>query len=167
MLTARKAQTWYMDLFLGMVIFIIAFSVLLKSSLNTSAEKQDLSDTIKIEGSLLSKMLLSEGYPKNWTNETVVQVGLLTNKRINETKLANFTNIEYGRSRTLNRLRFDYHFHFTNGTDIIPIIGQENFGHPGVNATNVTALDPEYLLRINRLVIHNSSIVKMVLYLWK
>ncbi|MFP4424264.1 MAG: hypothetical protein ACLFP2_03440 [Candidatus Woesearchaeota archaeon] len=167
MLTARKGQTWYMDLFLGMVIFMIAFTILLKSSTNLSSEKQDLSERIKIEGSLMSKMLLSEGIPGNWTNESVSQIGLLSNKRINATKVSNFTAIDYGRTRDLTRLLFDYHFHFTNGTDIISINGRKNFGYPGVNSTNVTNLDPEYLLRINRLTIYNSSIVKMVLYLWQ
>jgi hypothetical protein len=165
----KKAQSWYLDLFFGILLFSIALVFLFQASYNLKSNHDQISEVMKVQSDLIMKMILSDGIPENWTNDAnSLQPGILSNGRINETKLMNFNDESFYNSSLLKfRTRFHYHFHFTNGTDIIKINNIKYFGKQGINETNLyLTQDPLNILKINRFTIYNSSIIKMVMYIW-
>lgn len=162
----NKGQVWYYDLFFGIVIFILVFSIFMKSATNINDSEGETSKNLENSGKLFSNILLSEGYPNNWNSSSVVQIGLLTDERIDSRKLANLSSMNYTTVKNLFRLREDYYFWFENASGTITINGIEGYGKVGITESNLTSDSPNNLLRIVRLSVYDSQVVRMVICLW-
>ena len=161
----KKSQAFYIDLFLGTTIFLIGLTLLMKTSLNLDASEEELYNRIKMEGSLLSNMLLSEGYPNDWNRTTVRQIGILSGNQIDEDKVEELKALDYANTKNLFRTGFDYYFFLYNGTDNISISGVSGIGH-----NQAQPFDPpdtaNNIFRINRFTIYDDSIVNLVILIW-
>jgi hypothetical protein len=113
-----------------------------------------------LDSKTISNSLMSPGYPADWNTSNVQKIGLTDgNYRINQTKLENFGNIELTRARSIFDTRFNYYIQLRNqnGTTI-PINGNLGIGTPANNTAK--------LVQITRVVIYNSSMIKLVIQLW-
>jgi hypothetical protein len=162
----KKAQTWYVDVMVGIAIFILAFTILMKSYVNLSPQ-DNIIGGVKSEAILLSEILLSEGIPTDWNQINVIQPGIIKNNRIDEEKVHKLKEIDYNSLKVLYPLRYDYYVYFENKDGLVLVNGSYGFGKPGITKENLLSLEsPKNLVRISRVSIYNSSIVRMVVLVW-
>lgn len=106
----KRGQAWIIDLFAGILIFLIGFVLLLKSTVNVDETHEETVKNLKLEGNLISDMLLSSGSPTDWNASDVIQIGLADSGRINTTKLGNYSLLDYNTTKTMFRTQFEYVF---------------------------------------------------------
>lgn len=156
-----------MDFITGFVLFIIILFVALKLLINLMPNNQY--ENIHREGSVLSTNLLKSGHPSDWNETNVILPGIANNNRINFTKLEKFDNISYGTTKNLFHLSNEYIFVFKNATSIINIskcargynIVVDEFCEP-----DFSSIKYSNLVKFERIVVLNSSLATMVVYLW-
>ena len=70
-------------------------------------EAEENIDALFYEGKIIASSILSEGYPVDWNSENVVTAGILTDNKINETKVERFLPREsVTEYKTISPLRF-------------------------------------------------------------
>lgn len=106
MKTAKKSQSWSIDFTIGLLIFLLAITLSVKF-INQS-DNSDFFRDLYDESTFISEQLRSEGYPPNWTKESLVRVGLLSEGKLNLTKFSNFTALTYPVSKNYIHTQFEY-----------------------------------------------------------
>ena len=162
----KKAQAWGVDLTIAVIIFSVGIVVFFIYSVNFSGEAKENLDSLSYEGDVLFNSLLSEGYPQDWSLNSVVKIGILDNDRINETKLEMFYNLakdDYQKTKSIFNTRFDYYF-FMNENMTINSKGVSGIGKPGINKDNINAKN---LIKITRFTIYREKPVTTYLYIWE
>ncbi len=152
-----------------MLIFGSAILIYYKNITNLSDQDEELLDDLLIDAKLISNSLMSSGYQTNWNSDNVERIGITDDNRVSESKLAEFSKIPYKESKKLFGTVYDFYVFFTDrNNNIIPInSSSEGIGKPGVNSTNIqTVENPKKLVKITRLIVKESDIKKMVIYLW-
>ena len=89
----KQAQAWGADLMIALVIFSIGIFVFFLYSINAPTEAEESIDNLFYEGKIIASSILSEGHPEDWTFGNVVTIGILSQGKINETKLERFYNL--------------------------------------------------------------------------
>ena len=151
----KKSQVWFLDFIVGLLIFMIVIFIYYDYYSNLVDESEPAWEEIIIDSKSISSSLMSSGYPEDWNESNVSRIGILDgNYRINQTKIERFVSMPYNTSRQLFNTWFDFYFFIEdkNGTDYFEA-GAEPSGQ-------------EYLVQTTRLAIYNSSIYRMVLYIW-
>ncbi len=160
---------------IAVLIFSAALLIYYKTTTNLSDQDEELLGELLVDAKIISGSLMSQGYPYDWIESNGVRIGITNDNRINETKLELFSMVPYNDSRKLLGTVHDYYVYFRDrNNNIIPFNEtHEGIGKPGVNSTNIkTSMpgvvfeDPKKLVKVTRLVIKESDIVKMVIYLW-
>ena len=178
----KKSQTWVTEFLLSFLIFSSA--ILLSVKLMTNAYTSDNFDVLLKESEYTSNALLSAGYPYNWTNSTIIRLGLVTSNTIDSQKLASLYNMDYQTSKKYLNANYDYFFFLTYNNTILNIFNMANstnssvnvcgYGYSGVNQSyyngtchvSVSGLNYAKLVKFNRLVVFNNSITTLNLYMW-
>ncbi|MBA3064152.1 hypothetical protein FP803_01810 [Candidatus Woesearchaeota archaeon] len=164
-----KAQVFSLDLIIAVLVFGSAILIYYKNITNLSDQDEELLDDLLIDAKSISNSLVSQGYPYNWNKDNVVRIGITDNNRINETKLEQFSMIPYNEGRKLFGTAYNYYVFFRDkDNNILPFNESlEGIGKPGVNSTNIqTVENPKKLVKVTRLIVKESDIKKMVIYLW-
>ena len=166
---STKSQVWSIDLIIGIIIFSTALILFYKYSINTiDIEKKDVGDLL-LDAKLISSYLVSPGYPANWQDNPgdVTLIGLTNgNMDINAKKVKEFSELaasNYPRSRKLLSTTHNYYVFFedkNNNTIKIKGVEEDWIGkyYADENPTN--------LIKIVRFVYYNSTIIRMVVYVW-
>ncbi len=161
----KKAQIWSIDLLVAVIIFLSAIIFFYKYGVAELMDNDADIDYLLQDGKLISNYLLSEGIPENWTADNVTLIGLTDGSaRINPQKVMAFSNISmdnYGLSRRLLSSSNDYYVFFENSQNEKIIIDNVSF-----IGKNYTEDNPENLIKIERFAFYNSSVIKMVVYVW-
>src|SRR3989344_1472737 len=100
----KKGQTWGLDLIMAVFIFVIGIFVFLIYSINYSGEATETFEKLSYDGEIIMKSILSEGSPKNWNEADVKMIGIISNNKINKTKLEqfyNFTLSDYNKTKLI------------------------------------------------------------------
>jgi len=174
---SNKGQVWLSDFTISLLLFIVAALIAVKIIMNSFSVNSDFAK-LKTDASKISEILLSEGYPSNWTNDTVIRPGLLTSDRLDLSKIRNAMNQSYiNYSSLMPKLQTSYDFlvifqeqsseiiNFGDGSNPLYAIGNPLVY---VNSTEVLfTSDYDDLVRLTRLVVYDSRIVKMTVYLWR
>ncbi|MBU0666722.1 MAG: hypothetical protein KKC26_05150 [Nanoarchaeota archaeon] len=164
---SKKAQLWMTDFIIGFLILSLGITFFVKFAYDTMSEDKFLA--VQKEAGMVSDFLLGEGVPSNWTNETLVRIGLYTKNQLNKTKVLNFYNLDYNDTWTYLSTNHDYFLFFQKNNSVINI-SRCGYGNPEVSYDNCTIdlslLEYENLVKINRLVTFNKTIIELVLYLW-
>ena len=140
-----------------------------KNITNLSDQDEELLDDLLIDAKLISNSLMSSGYQTNWNSDNVERIGITDNNRVSESKLAEFSKISYKESKKLFGTVYDFYVFFTDRDNNVVQINSslEGIGKPGVNSTNIQIVEnPKKLVKITRLIVKESNIEKMVIYLW-
>lgn len=182
----KKSQVWVSDYTLSMLLFILAVLLSVKIIVNSFSTNTAFEE-LKSDSSKISEILLSEGYPVNWTNESVIKPGLLTDMRLNSSKVVNamnMSNTSYSSLRPKLQTRHDFLVIFEDpNSDIIEFDEFCTIGSPNVsiNSTGAgplldchnpdfTSINYDNLVKLIRLVIYDSGaeskIIRMVVYVW-
>jgi len=158
-----------MDFIIGLMLFVVMVLISVKIIFDMYPSQDSI--IVYRDAVHLSDNLLSAGYPSNWTGDltSVVLPGIAENNRINNTKLAQFKNIDYYRAKTLMHVTSDYIFFIRNSTNIVNT-GQCIYGYNLATDANcnpiLTTKQYDNLARIDRVVIYNSTVMLMTVYTW-
>lgn len=163
----KKAQAWGFDLMVAIVIFISGILIFYLYSINASGKPQENIESMLFDGNFITDSLLFVGLPNDWTESTVLSIGLTNNNKINNTKLERFYNMAnpitnqegYQRSRLLFSTKFEYFMNFTKTTMTINSIDVQGIG-------NWSSTPPKNLFKISRVTIYKNKPVTLDLYIW-
>ena len=166
----NKAQAWGIDLVIATAIFTIGFTLFYFFSINQTTEGQETIEKLFYDGELMTKVILSEGYPQNWKAENVISLGVTNNNKLNKTKLEKWYNMtknmtNYTTTKAIFNTKYDYYMFLdedisVSGTTI------DGIGKPNVNRTNAT-LDAVNLIKVSRLTIYENKPITLYLYVWE
>lgn len=165
----NKGQVFTLDFFLG----LFAFTALLILGLTQlfSFLPDENFNNLNDDATHISSILIDSGYPTNWNSTNVIFPGISNARRLNITKLKNFENVSYSYSKFLLHVDSDYLFFFQNKTTILNLSSCV-YGYPvSINQTSCEPLmgnvNYENLIKTQRLIAHNGTILTMVIYTWK
>lgn len=159
----RKAQVWYTDFMIGVLIFSIVVISYFYYIEHTSYSDDTLMDLLISESKSISSYLMTEGYPQDWTAANVSVVGLTGGDyRIDEGKLQDFNSWSYEERRGFLHTTKDYYFYleYINGTRFNDLCEDPGAGCVAWNSSY-------YLVQNTRFLIYDSEIVRMVLYMYQ
>ncbi|MBU0894691.1 MAG: hypothetical protein KKF48_00305 [Nanoarchaeota archaeon] len=143
----KKGQIWSFDLVVATIIFLFGLLILFYYAINLSSQSKDKLDEFFYEGNLASELILSE-----------VGVGILSDNKVNQTKLENFDALSDNDKRNFLGLNFNFYFSINN----MKISGvPRNY----VGILNTTEVDN--LIQTTRLTIYENKPVKFQLFVWK
>ncbi len=165
----KKAQAWGFDMMIASIIFMSGIIIFYIYSLNYPKESHENLDKLFSEGDFLTESLLSEGLPADWNANNVIRIGLITENKINDTKLERFYTLAnsqsnpagYAKSKSLLNTRYNFFMNFSeeiiiNGTAILEKgIGKSPQGEQTKN-----------IIKITRAAIYQNKIVSLNLYIW-
>lgn len=108
----KKAQAWTLDFIISIVIITLVIIVLVKYFFSNESIQQDLKelDNMYLTLRTLESSILSTGVPKNWTYYNYVLPGILTNNKLNKTKLENLKKINYSELKNVFGIPENYEF---------------------------------------------------------
>ena len=163
----KRGQVFTLDFIIGFVLFLIVIILSIRILLSIPTSEIDVS--LNRESVFLTDSIVSQGYPYNWNTSNVIVPGISSNNRIDLQKLKYMDNLSYDHTKALYHLSNDYLFFFSNKTNILDT-GKCSYGYP-INYTsncsvNLSSIYYKNLVKIDRIVLLNSSVVKMTFYLW-
>lgn len=160
--TNKRAQGWGIDLMIAFLIFLIGIFFIYTYALNYGGGSETILRSLKSQGKTGSSLILSEGSPEDWkTLNNTETPGILTNNKINQTKLNRFYNITnepLGYQRIKNKLDITNEFYF-NFSDI-EVEGNK------INGVGEKPENPDNLVKTERITIYKNKIKKFNLYTW-
>ena len=157
----KKAQVWYTDFMVGILIFVIVIFIYYEYANNFSQNPNSITSDLIMEAKAISTSLITQGAPIDWNQSNVNIIGLTDgNQRLIQEKLDMFANMSYYETRTKLRTPYDYYFYLE---DVDGSIIQIN----GENGIGLEAADHENLISVTRVVIYNSKLISMVVQVWQ
>lgn len=163
----KQAQASTIDFIAGFIIITVA--LILTVNLIASIQGPSNFEQVKRQALAASDSLMSAGYPENWNATTVVRVGLLTNNELNSTKLQQASNFSYEELRASLNGVTNIYWYYTNRTNIINITAC-GYGDPTISTDAITCeptINKESnLVRIDRFITYNNTIIRMVVVTW-
>lgn len=138
MMNGNKAQAWFADFAIAIVIF--SFVIIAYYSYTANISKQDsiVLDDVISDSKLVSSSLLSKGFPDSWNNETVQRIGITNNEqKLDDEKVAEFGGLPYNRTKNLLGISYDYLVFFLNGSNSLVNVN-------GVCHAGLPLQDPKY-----------------------
>ena len=157
----KKAQAWGFDLMIASVIFTGAIVTFFIFSLNTPSESNEIILSLERQGDLVANSLLSEGYPPNWNSQDVAVIGLLTDNKINESKLSSFYDLSisnYQKTKSLFGISSNYLINLSEPIEI---------NYNVIAGIGETPENPENLLKISRITIYKNKPVTLEIQIWE
>lgn len=153
--TLSKAQTFSLDFFIALTIFLIGFSFLMIfwNYVNSQAYERRSSEELMDLAFSVSEIFFIEGVPKYWNEENVKVIGLANENRINQTKLNLLNSIGYENVKKKLNLDFDFILKIKNENELY------SFGLSPSQASTI--------VKINRIGILNSNPVLIEVIIWK
>lgn len=164
----KEAQTWGIDLMIAAILFsagIIALFVYLQ---NYPGEAPENLDMLIYDGNIIADNILSDGAPLDWNSSNVIIPGILSDNKINDTKIERFYNLSntstsYAFTKTLFNTRFDYFFFLTENL-YLPDGEVRGIGKPGTDPDLISAKN---LVKITRFTIYKNKPQTFYLYIWE
>lgn len=164
-LTNNKSQVWSLDLMIGIIIFATSLTFFYKYGIDSiDFERQNVNNLL-LDAKIISNYLISKGYPEDWTHANVTLIGLTNGEMdINPDKVSEFSDIatmDYTKSRKLLSTMYDYFVFFEDkSNNTIRINEVEWVGK------DYRVEDPKNIVKVIRFVNYNSTIIRMVVYVW-
>jgi len=163
-ISGRRSQSWYVDYIVSFVIFAIALFMLIE---NLPQMESESLDSISIEANVLSDSLLSEGNPANWNSTDVIEIGLLTQGVIDDSKVYRLNSVSYKGARALYGMRSEFLIYFDKGGKLYNISLFQYYGAPGANMTNIDSMfRPRQIVHSRRLTSYKGDIIAMNVVVW-
>ncbi len=163
-----KAQVWTADFIVGLSLFLIVLAASI--TIIVSSNPEDKYDELYKDTVHLSNQLMDQGYPGDWNESNVILPGILEEKtRLSTSKLEELSKIGYNRTKNLLHTKNEYFFYFDDGSKVLDINGcvhGHNIATDGECNPLIETLEYENLVKIERMLIHDSQLIKMVVYSW-
>lgn len=163
MIRSCRAQVWYTDFVVGVLIFSIVMFSYFYYVEHRDYSDEGLQSTLLAEAKSITNNLVSQGYPSDWTPSNVSTVGLTDgDMRIDEDKLADFNSWGYEERRSFMHTTKDYYFfiEYLNGTRFSELCSDPYSGCVDWN-------ESLNLVQNTRLAIYGDDVVRLVLYVYQ
>lgn len=165
----KKSQVWGLDLIIASIIFMAGIIVFYLYAINFSIEAEESLDALFNDGNFISNVMLSEGVPAGWSEGNVSSPGLVSQNKINQTKLERFYSLvssDYQKSKIMLNTKFDFYIYFTGQMSINSSI-IDGIGKSGVNRTNILEAESlQNIVKIERFTIYNNKPTQLNVYVW-
>ncbi len=162
----KSGQVWSMDIVIAFIIFLTAIIILFVYSINYSGEVEKTYDKLIYDGDIIMENLFLEGYPNDWNSGNVINIGIVSNNKINETKLERFYNFardDYPKTKYIFKTSYNYYF-FLQDNMTINSSEIEGIGEPGINENEINSQD---LVKITKFTIYKEKPTIAYLYIWQ
>ena len=153
----NKAQVIAYDFVIATSIFFITLIIVFSYWVYAMKEVEETRSSKEAMISLLraSNLWFIEGYPKYWDNQTVLELGLSNDRRINATKVEFLNQMGYQKVLSLLNLgRFNVFYNVTSSGSVIT-----EFGAEPQNAKNI--------YKIVRFGVLENKVVRIETILWE
>ncbi|MBN2454473.1 hypothetical protein JXB11_02915 [Candidatus Woesearchaeota archaeon] len=169
-----KAQTFYLDMFVGIGIFVAAVILFIALSSNEQPEESAFEFLVGT-AEAISSSLVSPGEPEDWTADNVQQLGIVEGLYLlNGTKARALMTMNPVNASILFGANSNYAVFFEDKDGNILNFGNctlNNAGFAVQNLTpslceNFTITPQQHLVSVERLAMHNFSIIKIVIHTW-
>ncbi len=118
----KKAQIWYTDFMVGVLIFVIVIVLYYEYANNLNQDPDKLTSDLIMDAKSITSSLITEGYPTNWNQSNVQMIGLTDgNQRLVQEKIDVLAGMDYGEMKTKFRTSYEYYLFLeaVNGTRIL------------------------------------------------
>ena len=167
LLFRNKGQVSTLDFVVGFSIILVTLVLGLRYVTEAAAPGEF--DDIQQQAVAMSQSLMSEGVPADWTVDDVSAVGLMSDNKLNKSKVDLMASMSYGGMRQVLDSDFQLYVYFTNRTHTINVSGC-GFGNDdiltGGCTVDLSMVDYSHIVRIDRFVAYNDSILTMVVLVW-
>jgi hypothetical protein len=156
----RKGQAWGFDLIVSLMIFLVGMILFFFYVLNVSNENDEVFSNLNYEGKVIGDFLFSDGLPENWEQDNVIIIGVMSDGKLNETKLKDFydfANSDYDRTKRLFNILNNYYVYFEE-----PIVVES----VEIEGIGFKESDPDNLVKITRVMVHEGKIKNMNIHIW-
>ena len=172
----KKAQFWYADFIIGMLVVVFIAVLFAKAVVDVPERGSELNmlsnDAVSIAGILMSPGVDSE----NWINGRG-KIGLVEDGKVNATWLDDFSElVEFGsgdegyqKAREMLGAKYDFGFYFQDKKS--KILNEKAYG--GIDdGSQLQGLSAENIVRVNRVVYFDNTedgvgeIYTLVLFVW-
>jgi len=166
----NKSQLWGIDLMIAVTLFVFGIMIFYIYNLNAPSDVRENFEYMYYDGDLIMDSILSEGYPIDWNTHTedLVKIGILTNGKINSTKLQAFHDLnasDYAKTKIKFSTKYDYYFYLAETMDTIAA------GHKGIgkvdDAGDADIVNSRNLIKITRFTIYENKPMTAYLYVWE
>jgi len=161
----KIGQVWSIDVMVAFTIFLLAIIIFFVYSVNYSGEADETFQQITYDGEIILRNIFSEGHPQDWNSSNVINIGIMSENKINETKLERFYDLvqnNYSTTKNIFKTTFDYYF-FLDKNMTINSLEIEGFGKLGTNKSNINATN---LIKITRFTVYKYKPVTANIYIW-
>jgi hypothetical protein len=108
----------------------------------------------------VSNNLMSGGYPDDWNQTDAEIIGLVDDKRINQSKIERFYNTSHDSAKLKFGISENYYFYLQDKDGNKVSIGGNDYA-------GKEASDSVKIVKLDRITIYNNSLVKMVVQVWR
>lgn len=143
----KKAQVWSLDLAVASLIFLMGIIILYLYAFNYLSQSDSSLKDIFYEGNVAAEILLSENSP-----------GLLSNNKINQTKIDNFNEKNYTTKKRELNMHNDFYFTIDN---------LESNGQPIGYIGMINSSSIKNKIKITRFTIYKNKPSKLEFFVWK
>lgn len=157
----KRAQAWGFDLLVAVALFTVALITFYLYAINYDSGQTSTATELEKEARSIAAILLSEGSPTNWDTYSVIKPGLLTDKQLNETKIAELKAIaDTDYDRTQNLLGTSKHW-YLNFSQPLTINGSEVSGFGNVPSSYTE------LIKVERVSSFKNELVTLYIEVWE
>jgi hypothetical protein len=169
-----RAQIFLFDLMISIGIFMTAVVMFIFVSNNLRADESDFSLLIK-NSDAISSSLLSAGQPSDWRAGNVSIIGITDGSyRLNFTKVQRLHNLSVETASSLFGTNSNYLIFFKDIYGNVLNLDGCAYGNSGLVVhnlslsicQNVTITPNNHLVNVERIVLYNSNIIKIVVQSW-
>jgi hypothetical protein len=174
---STKAQVWIMEFALALFLFIFGIAIFYTIYPQLTNNNEDLLNEIYLDAKTISESLITIGYPINWNETNVKQIGLLNEqKHISNEKVINFNELvknNYNNARLIFGIRSDFLIIFLNQKNqIINISSISKIGKENIEITNYPQLinnsdnKLKNIAKIERIIFYEDELIKIIVLTW-
>ena len=133
----NKAQMWFMDFVIAILIFSLVLISYYTYTTNISKKDTVVMDDLVSDSKTVASSLISPGFPDNWNANTVARIGFTdNNNRIDNAKFSEFNEINYNKSKKLLGTIYNYFLYFVNESGDTQNV--EGYCGTGMGEVNIT-----------------------------
>ncbi|MBD3155263.1 MAG: hypothetical protein GF368_01245 [Candidatus Aenigmarchaeota archaeon] len=155
---STKGQALSYDFFISCIIFVLIITIifsLFRYSNTQISDNQEINQITRTSQQL-SELWMREGSPRDWDSSNIIDLGLMSNSRFNQTKLNQLEDIGYSEVKNIAGVGF-YEFY-------LKIYNSDN---NTIFDFGLYPLDSEFISKSQRFGILNSTIVFVDTVVWK
>ena|SRR3989344_3556486 len=156
----KRGQGWGFDAMVASMIFTVALTTFYLFAINYGKSDQNRFDDLARDANVLADTVLTEGVPANWDQTNVVAIGIITNNKINETKLKNWYDLaqaNYPATRVFFSTSVNY---FVNLSDQIYINDEP------VEGIGLKPQENKTVFRVSRFTTYREKPVTLYVVMW-